>query len=175
MHKKNIIYWKVKINMIRKANVNDASRLAEILIFTKRVTYRHIFNNDKVSFNEMQVLDLALTFRDNEHVLDDIYVYDDGIVKGMIKWGKDESYPDCCRIHELYVDTFFQGQGIGSILINDCISKSKKLNYKKIVLWVLEENKNGRKFYEKHGFIYNGINQHEEDSTVRELEYVLEI
>jgi putative acetyltransferase len=161
--------------MIRRAIGNDASRLAEILIFTKRVTYRPIFRNDKVSFNEMQVLDLALTFRDNEHALDDIYVYDDGIVKGLIKWGKDASKSDCARIYELFVDTFFHRQGIGGILINDCIYNSKKLKLNKIILWVLEKNKVARNFYEKHGFIYDGVKRLEEGTTVKLLEYALEL
>jgi putative acetyltransferase len=59
--------------MIRRAEVNDASRLAEILIFAKRTAYRQIFNNDNVSFNEMQVLDLALDFLYKESELDDFY------------------------------------------------------------------------------------------------------
>lgn len=42
--------------MLRKAGNMDISRIAEILIFTKRTTYRSIFKNDNVSFNEMQVL-----------------------------------------------------------------------------------------------------------------------
>lgn len=45
--------------MVRKATKMDASRLAEILIFAKRTAYRPIFQDDLVSFNEMQVLDLA--------------------------------------------------------------------------------------------------------------------
>lgn len=51
--------------MIRRAEIKDSSRLAEILIFAKRTAYREIFKNDNVSFNEMQVLDL----RDNESQL----------------------------------------------------------------------------------------------------------
>ncbi|MCD2346169.1 GNAT family N-acetyltransferase [Clostridium guangxiense] len=105
--------------MIRKAETKDASRLAEILIFAKRTAYRKVFNNDNVSFNEMQVLDLALDFRDKEYKLDNLYVYDDGIVKGLIRWGKIDSKD--AEIFELYIDTFFQGQGIGNILIKDCI------------------------------------------------------
>lgn len=162
--------------MIRCAERKDASRLAEILIFAKRVTYRPIFKNDRVSFNEMQVLDLALSFRDNEHELDDIYVYDDGIVRGLIKWGKDDnSKSDCVRIYELYVDTFFQGQGIGSILINDCIRNSNENRINKIILWVLEDNKVARIFYEKYGFKYDGINRLEEGTTAKLLEYALEL
>lgn len=159
--------------MIRHAESKDSSRLAEILIFAKRTTYRPIFNNDIVSFNKMQVLDLALTYRDNEHELDNIYVFDDGIVKGMIKWEiQDKQF---ARISELFVDTFFQGQGIGNILINDCIQKSKEQKINKILLWVLEENRTARNFYEKHGFKYDGINKNEEDTSVMLLEYSLEL
>lgn len=32
--------------MIRQAEVGDISRIAEILVFTKRVNYRRIFHND---------------------------------------------------------------------------------------------------------------------------------
>ena len=39
--------------MIRQANIDDAPRIAEILVFTKRMNYREIFQNDKVSFGEM--------------------------------------------------------------------------------------------------------------------------
>jgi putative acetyltransferase len=159
--------------MIRQAERKDASRLAEILIFAKRAAYRPIFNNDKVTFNEMQVLDLALTFRDKEGGVDNLFVYDDGIVKGLIKWGNEGNSETYIRIHELYVDTFFQGQGIGCSLINECIKKSKEQEFDKIILWVLEENKKARTFYEKHGFKYDGIHRVEDGTTVELLEYVL--
>ena len=50
--------------MIRKATIQDASRIAEILVFTKRVNYRSIFHDDKVSFGEMQVYPLAKQYLD---------------------------------------------------------------------------------------------------------------
>ncbi len=42
--------------MVRKASMQDVSRIAEIIVFGKRVAYRPIFNNDVVSFNELQVI-----------------------------------------------------------------------------------------------------------------------
>ena len=36
--------------MLRKATMQDVSRIAEIIVFGKRVAYRPIFNNDVVSF-----------------------------------------------------------------------------------------------------------------------------
>lgn len=50
--------------MIRVATIKDASRLAEIQIFSKRKAFRPIFQNDDVSFNEMSVLRLALYYQD---------------------------------------------------------------------------------------------------------------
>ena len=82
--------------MIRRAKVNDASRIAEILIFTKRVNYRQIFQNDVVSFGEMQVYPLAKELIDYPDKLKNIWVYDDDFVKGMIHINGPE-------IAELYV------------------------------------------------------------------------
>lgn len=163
--------------MIRRAEIKDASRLAEILIFAKRTAYRKIFNNDNVSFNEMQVLDLALDFRDKESELDDLYVYDDGIVKGLIKWRNSDKkdIKNSIEIFQLYIDTFFQGQGIGSILIKDCIEHAKKQCVRKIFLWVLEKNYNARKAYEKHGFKADGVSKLEDGTTEILLRYKLEM
>ena len=69
--------------MLRKAENKDIARIAEIIIFTKRVTYRPIFNNDNVSFNVMQVLSEAQEYS-KPNGLDNMYVYDDGIVKAIV-------------------------------------------------------------------------------------------
>ena len=45
--------------MIRKATMQDVPRIAEIIVFGKRVAYRPIFNNDVVSFNELQVINVV--------------------------------------------------------------------------------------------------------------------
>ncbi len=45
--------------MIRKARLDDISRIAEILVFVKRIKFRPIFQNDDYSFGELQVLNVA--------------------------------------------------------------------------------------------------------------------
>lgn len=70
--------------MIRQANKQDISRIAEIIVFGKRVAYRPIFENDYVSFNELQVIHLYEEYKNNPDRLDGILLYDDGIVKGVI-------------------------------------------------------------------------------------------
>ena len=95
--------------MIRPATKADASRIAEILIFVKRMNYRRIFQNDQVSFGEMQVLPLALEYQQKPEMLQGMYVYDDGFVKGLVRIVDRQ-------VEQLYVDSFFAGQGIGGRL-----------------------------------------------------------
>ena len=159
--------------IIRKATKEDASRLAEILIFAKRTSYRSIFKNDYVSFNEMQVLNLALDFQKREGILDNILVYDDGIVKGMMHREKstDIDYPDGIRLNEFFVDTFFQGNGIGSEMMKVLLHEAETLRTKNIFLWVLEENFKARKFYEYFGFAPDATRRQEDGTEAYLLRY----
>ena len=133
--------------MLRKAGNRDISRIAEILIFTKRTTYRPIFKNDKVSFNEMQVLKEKEKLS-QPSALDNIYVYDDGIVKATVKI---EDIGEKTKVSEFFVDPFFQGEGIGTKILNNVIEKSKE-----VFLYVLDKNERAIRFYVKMGFKYTG-------------------
>lgn len=139
--------------MVRKAITQDISRIAEIIVFGKRVAYRSIFQNDEVSFNEIQVIHLLEEFKSNPEKLDYMRVYDDGIVKGIIN-GK--SVGDEWEICEFYVEPFFKRQGIGKELLRYVIAEVKEYRKKRIFLWVLEENMSARQFYEAVGFRANG-------------------
>ena len=145
--------------MIRHATIADASRIAEILIFAKRMNYRNIFKNDKVSFGEMQVYPLAKRYIDNSDELKGMWVYDDEFVKGVINInGK--------QIVELYVDSFFENQGIGSILIKYAV---EQLDCD--FLWVLEKNIKAIRFYQKHGFVITEEKQYERGT----IEYIVKM
>jgi len=135
---------------IRKATIEDVSRIAEILVFVKRMNYRAIFRNDAVSFGEIQVIPVAEQYSKPE-ILESIWVYEsEGIVKGLIHIvGKE--------VVELYVDHFFQGQGIGAELI-EFAKKERDVK----ILWVLEKNADAIRFYEKHGFHHTENRQLEE-------------
>ena len=130
-------------------NQKDLSRIAEILVFTKRMKYRAIFHNDEYSFNELQVVKVADEFKDPE-LLDKVWVYDDGIIKGML-------HLDGKEISELYVDYFFWKEGIGSKLVEFA---KEKFNVK--FVWTLEKNEDAIRFYDAHGFKLNGKRQLEE-------------
>ncbi len=143
--------------MIRKAEKKDLSRIAEILVFVKRMKYRSIFHDDGYSFGNLQVISVAEEYS-APSILDNIWVYEEkGIVKGLIHIEDKE-------IIELYVDYFFQGQGIGSKLIEFAI-KEHDVEF----LWTLEKNQDAIAFYEAHGFKKTGDRQLEEGTP----EYII--
>ncbi len=162
--------------MIRKACSADASRLAEILIFTKRSTYREIFHNDLVSFGEMQVLPLALEYQNDPQMLETIVVYDDGIVKGMANiLHTMEDAQTITELKELYTDTFFQGEGIGAALMRETRRQAERNASSCILLWVLEKNQQARRFYQRQGYIATGERQLMEGTEEYVIQYSLSL
>ena len=124
--------------MIRKATMQDVPRIAEIIVFGKRVAYRPIFNNDVVSFNELQVINVVEEYRNNPTLVDNMLVYDDGIIKGVINRVFKEDTVEIC---EFYVEPFFKGKGIGKELLEYAIKDSKEQGKNGICTLVAKKKK----------------------------------
>lgn len=135
---------------IRKATISDLSRIAEIIVFNYRLNFYPIFQDDCFYFNEMQVFNLVEVYKE---VIESIWVYDDGVIKGIIQIENQE-------IKKLFVEPALQGKSIGSALLNYAVSEYD-VNY----LWALEKNVRAISFYERHGFHITGEKKLEEDTT----------
>lgn len=158
--------------MLRPAVPADIPRIAEILVFAKRTSYRSIFHNDDFSFNELQVVPLARELQ--AHALDDDYVYDDGIVRGVMRFSfvPDEAYENSARLLTFYVDPFFQGMGCGGKMLRGFLEEAKRRGMSRAVLWVLEKNARARAIYEHFGFQHDGARMPEPETPEYVLRYV---
>ncbi|WP_115715465.1 GNAT family N-acetyltransferase [Amedibacterium intestinale] len=145
---------------IRTATASDLSRIAEIYVFNNRINYLPIFKDVEYSFKKLQVISISNDYFGKEDVRKKIYVYDDGIIKGFVQVDKTE-------IIKLYVDTFFQKEGIGSMLIRYVIDKHHVDN-----LWVLEKNVKAITFYNRHGFFFEGEMKFEEGTSEKLLRFI---
>lgn len=144
--------------MIRKAKKEDLSRIAEIFVFNNRINYFPIFQDAGYSFGELQVVSVIDRYFSRDEVLRDIYVYDDGLVKGFLLLEGTE-------IGKLYVEPCFQSQHIGQALIRFAIDRGAEL------VWALEKNTRAIAFYARHGFRPTGEKKFEEGTT----EYLVEL
>ena len=144
--------------MIRKAKKEDLSRIAEIFVFNNRINYFPIFQDAGYSFGELQVVSVIDRYFSRDEVLRDIYVYDDGLVKGFLLLEGTE-------IGQLYVEPCFQNQHIGQALIRFATDRGADL------VWALEKNTRAIAFYARHGFRPTGEKKFEEGTT----EYLVEL
>jgi len=138
---------------IRKARMDDLSRIAEIYVFNNRVNYFPIFKDESFSFGELQVVSLVNNYFIRDEIIKNLYVFDNGLIKGFIQMNGKE----ICKI---YVDTFFQNEGVGHKLIEYAIKELHADN-----LWALEKNTRAVSFYQRHGFYLTGEKKFEEDTT----------
>ncbi|MCI8395107.1 GNAT family N-acetyltransferase [Acutalibacter sp. JLR.KK004] len=142
---------------VRQAETGDVSRIAEIFVFVRREKFFPIFQYEPYSFGELQVLPVAREYLDSPSRLQDVLVYDDGIVRGFLEM-------DGSEIKHLYVESFFRGQGIGGALLEQAV-QARGASW----LWALEKNPDAIRFYERHGFALTGERVLEEDTE----EYLL--
>lgn len=76
------------------------------------------------------------------------------------------------EIYAVYFHPDFWGTPITHEAFQFCISRLKERGFTKINIWVLEDNKRARKFYEKYGFAFDGARQQIEiGKPLTELRY----
>ena len=85
--------------------------------------------------------------------LNQLWVYDDGVVKGFIQIENAE-------VKKLFVEPALQGNSIGAELLEYAISEME-VNF----LWALEKNTKAIAFYKRHGFDITNDKKYEEDTT----------
>ena len=101
----------------------------------------------------MQVYPLAQGYITNPEKLENIWVYDDEFVKGML-------HVEGRELTKLYVDSFFQNGGIGARLMEFAIRTFDIQS-----LFVLEKNSSAICFYKCHGFCMTKERQGEKGTT----------
>ncbi|MBR3311245.1 MAG: GNAT family N-acetyltransferase [Solobacterium sp.] len=140
----------MKEGRIRKAEKKDLARIAEILVFNNRLFFYPIFRDEEYSFGFMNVEAVMKEYRQDPVMMNETYVYDDGLIRGILRF-------DGTEIIKLYVDPFFQNRGIGQKLLEFALEGKER-----VFLWALEKNEAGRRFYRRNGFAETGERKFEE-------------
>ena len=107
----------------------------------------------------------------------EIYVYEDagtGIIQGMMGIGpcEDDDQKGAFELHLIYVDPDCVRTGIGSEMLRFFEQKGREKGCPGFVVWVLEENEMGRRFYEKNRYRPDGKEKIFKRWNKREIRYV---
>ena len=160
--------------MIRKAELLDIPRIAEIHVFGWRSAYRGIVS-DEILFNKMQVSKRIPIFEKllNENTGEN-YVFDDGIIKAFMTIGacRDDDKSGVYELCGIYVEPHMKIEGVGTAMAEHCEERAIEQGYSEICLWVLEENHSARNFYEKLGYSADGTSKYLENLAATEIRYI---
>ena len=154
---------------VRNAKFEDMKRLGHIM----SVSFRSAFSD----FVTKETLDACAREDNCVALLENIYREGKmhflmGEDSGMLIWQETADGAQILAIHSL-PDSW--GTGLGHAMITEALKRIKEDGKKEVFLWAFRENKRARRFYEKHGFQWDGTERVSEFDSALEVRYVMEI
>lgn len=146
---------------IRRATANDAPMLAKVHVDSWQVAYRGIvpdsflerftYQRREEAFRQALTANLEETYlvEDNDHAI--------GIL--TIGASRDADLDVNCtgEIWGIYIAPDYWRRGIGTTLVYEAERILQSRGFNQVILWVLEENMDARRFYERMGFCLDGM------------------
>jgi GNAT superfamily N-acetyltransferase len=130
--------------MIRPGRSDDAETLLRIQRDAAVAAFGHIFPPERYPFPDARVHEIwEETLRDPEV---EVYLAEqEGTAVGSVSIAGE-------FLQTLYVVTAAQSSGVGSALHDFALERLRERGFARAKLWVLEENRAARKFYERRGW-----------------------
>ena len=160
---------------IRRATSADAETVGRIHVESWNVAYRGIMPDDVIARTDLayRTAFWAERIADQEWPVYLIEEQGEAVAFCQMIPTKD-SDDDATRvwhITSLHVLPRLRGRGYGHKLIEHVCAEFQRRGFAEVTLWVLEENRNARDFYETHGFHLDGGARRYPHTQVPEVRY----
>ncbi len=137
---------------IRRAKLEDAAEIANVHINSWREAYKGLLEEEYLNTHPLQFKSRLELWKKLIKKNEIVYVAESdkfGVI-GFANAGapRDTELPDHGEIYAIYLLNIAHHKGVGFKLLTSCFSDLEKLNFKKVYLWVLENNPT-IKFYER--------------------------
>ena len=148
---------------VHEAKYEDMALAASIMVTSFRTAFADFVSPDTMD---------ACTNPDNcRAMLESIYQEGKmhflmGGDQGFLCWQETEECAEIVAIHSLPVSW---GTGLGHAMLTEAL---KQIGDRSVYLWAFEENTRARRFYEKHGFHWDGSERVSEFDGAPEVRYV---
>ncbi len=145
---------------IRRAQVNDAPQLARVHVDAWQVAYHGVVPDSFLQGFTYQKREAA--FRRALAVnREETYLAEDSAnALGILTIGAcrdaDLDVNSTGEIWGIYIAPTYWRRGIGTRLVHEAARMLQARGYREVVLWVLEDNVEARRFYEAMGFHIDG-------------------
>ena len=148
---------------VRKANDQDMALAAHIMVASFRTAF--------ASFVTKETMDACTNPANCRVMLEGIYREGKmhflmGGDQGFLCWQKTEQGAEIAAIHSLPESW---GTGLGHAMLTEAL---KQIGDQPVYLWAFKENTRARRFYEKHGFCWDGSERVSEFDGAVEVRYV---
>ena len=149
--------------IVRTAKLEDMPRAGHIM----SVSFRAAFG----AFVTRQTLDACAREENCAALLERIFREGKvhflmGADSGMLAWQETEAGAEIIAIHSLPQSW---GTGLGGAMLEAAL---EQIGERPVFLWAFKENKRARRFYEKHGFRWDGSQRVSEFDDAVEVRYV---
>jgi GNAT superfamily N-acetyltransferase len=139
--------------LIRRARRDEGFAVADIRVASWRATYRGIVPDshlDKMPSNKDHWRRIAAGEEPNTELLD---CEENGRIVGFACFGaaRPPHFEFTGELHATYFLPEFIGKGYGRAMLIAVVKGLERLGHGDMMLWVMEENLRGRRFYEAFG------------------------
>ena len=150
----------------RCASFDDVALLSNIMVQSFRSAF--------AGFVSKETLDTCTNERNCQKMLEDLYRegkmhFRIGERSAMLVWQETEDGVELVAIHSLPESW---GSGLGHIMLTDAL---QEIGNRPVFLWAFEKNTRARRFYEKHGFHWDGNQRVSEFDGAIEVRYVKDL
>lgn len=156
-------YERVAKMIVRNADFADMKQLGHIMCVSFRTAFQ--------SFVSPKTLDACAREDNCAALLEGLYR--DGKMhfligedRGMLCWQETEEGAEIVAIHSLPESW---GTGLGHAMLTEAL---EEIGEKPVFLWAFRDNQRARRFYEKHGFRWDGSERVSEFDGAVEVRYV---
>lgn len=142
---------------VRRASINDITEMSLIHAHSWKSAYRDLLPDEYLEELEDTgwVSMLEKNMRDDSIVAWVATLEKDIAACTCVGNSRHKGYEQQLELISIYVLPEHWNKGLGSSLVNEVLNYASDNAYPEVGLWVMDQNTQAIRFYEKHGFIYN--------------------
>jgi ribosomal protein S18 acetylase RimI-like enzyme len=162
---------------IRRAQIADAETVAKIHVASWDVAYRGIMPDDVIARTDVAYRTHLWNQRLGDGAWPVFLLEDEGQTVAFCHMypthDPDDDPKSVGHITSVHVLPHLRGRGYGRRLIDHVVAEFRRRKFREITLWVLEENRKARIFYDTYGFRPDGGKKTYPNTAVPEVRYRL--